>query len=135
MELKLERLKFTGKSTIGKLYINGKYLCDTLEDCDRYIENGNNKIKYNSAIPRGTYEIVMNYSDRFKSVMPLLLNVPQFEGIRIHSGNTAKDTSGCILVGIEHHDNYITASRLNYNILKKLILLENKQKKIFIEIK
>lgn len=94
MKLLLKRI-FKGETyTIGKLYIDGKYFCDTLEDKVREV-----KIKNETAIPVGTYKVIVNMSPRFKRLLPRLLNVPGFEGILIHRGNTDKDTSGCILVG------------------------------------
>lgn len=105
MKLRLER-RFLGNSyTIGKLYIDGSYFCDTLEDKVRDLnkngkfDNGEVKIYGETAIPYGTYKISVTYSPKFKRDLPLLENVPNFEGIRIHRGNTAKDTSGCILLG------------------------------------
>lgn len=80
--------------TSGKLYLDGQYFCDTLEDVVR-----EKKVYAQTAIPYGTYSLIINYSNRFKKNMPRLLNVPNFDGILIHSGNTTADTSGCILVG------------------------------------
>lgn len=105
MELLLERKYLKSNYTIGKLYINGKFFCNTLEDCVRDINKngtfdcGEFKIKGHTAIPYGKYEINITYSPKFRRDLPLLLNVPFFEGIRIHRGNTHKDSSGCILVG------------------------------------
>lgn len=94
MKLLLKRI-FKGETyTVGKLYIDGKYFCDTLEDKVREV-----KIKNETAIPAGTYKVIVNMSPRFKRLLPRLLDVPGFEGILIHRGNTDKDTSGCILVG------------------------------------
>ena len=90
MKLEVIRHAFKPTYTIGKLYIDGKYFCDTLEDVVR---------KGPKAIPAGTYEVILNVSPRFGKVLPRLLNVPGFDGILIHAGNTSKDTSGCILVG------------------------------------
>lgn len=95
MELILQRELEINNSVIGKLSINGKFLCYTLEDKIRDV-----KIKHETCIPEGEYRVIMNMSTRFKTVLPLLLNVPNFEGIRIHAGNTIEDTSGCILVGV-----------------------------------
>ena len=92
--LNLKRTYPKENYTIGELYIEGEYFCDTLEDTVR-----DEKIAGQTAIPYGKYEIIVNRSPRFKRDLPLLLEVPNFEGIRIHRGNTAKDTSGCILVG------------------------------------
>ena len=94
MKLKLERIAFKEDYTIGKLYIDGVYFCDTLEDAVRPV-----KIKGRTAIPVGIYRVILNMSNRFKKILPLLLNVLNFAGVRIHSGNTHLDTEGCILVG------------------------------------
>ena len=94
MKLYLLR-KFKGTDyTIGQHFIDGEYFCDTLEDVVR-----DSKIKHETAIPAGTYKIELTFSAKFKKILPILLNVPNFEGIRIHAGNTKSDTSGCILVG------------------------------------
>ena len=98
MEIKVKRITpIDYPYTIGKMYIDGTYFCDTLEDKVRDI--GETKIAGETAIPYGRYKVVVNMSPWFKRELPLLLNVPRFEGIRIHRGNTDKDSSGCILVG------------------------------------
>lgn len=94
MKLLLKRIFKGNTYTIGKLYIDGEYFCDTLEDKVREV-----KIKNETAIPTGTYKVIVNMSPRFKRLLPRLLDVPGFDGILIHRGNTDKDTSGCILVG------------------------------------
>jgi hypothetical protein len=88
------------------MYINGEYFCDTLEDTDRGLtctmslaELKEVKEYGRTAIPTGRYPIAYTYSPRFKKHLPLLLQVPAFEGIRIHAGNTHRDTSGCLLLG------------------------------------
>ena len=91
--------------------------CNTLEDVDRRLENGGEKVYGQTCIPRGTYDVVIDYSSRFKKRMPHILNVPQFDGIRIHPGNTDRDTEGCILVGVTRGDDFIGDSRLAYNEL------------------
>ncbi|MBR1448814.1 MAG: hypothetical protein IJ588_08750 [Prevotella sp.] len=106
MKIELHR-KYRKKSySIGILYIDGVRICETLEDTDRGLSQSDglesinkNKIKGETAIPTGTYQIALTFSPRFKKLLPLLLNVPGYEGVRIHSGNTAKDTEGCILCG------------------------------------
>ena len=98
MKLKLERLYLKPDYTIGKLYIDGKYFCDTLEDQVRDLAK-ERKIPGRTAIPAGVYEVIVNISPRFRRKLPRLLDVPGFDGILIHRGNTAEDTSGCILVG------------------------------------
>ena len=106
MEILVKREYKKKDYTIGKMYINGEYFCDTLEDTDRGLtqimtlsEIKEVKEYGNTAIPTGRYPIAYTYSARFKKHLPLLLNVPAFEGVRIHSGNTHKDTEGCILLG------------------------------------
>src|SRR5689334_5448235 len=111
MELTLVR-KFNGADcTIGELFVDGRFECFTLEDVVRPGDIARVKVAGRTAIPAGTYEVRLTMSERFKRVLPLLLNVPSFEGIRIHAGNTAADTEGCILVGRERESNAIRASR------------------------
>lgn len=132
MKLRLERI-FKGENyTIGRLYIDDIYFCDTLEDTIRDIsENGEGKIYGKTAIPSGKYNVVMSMSNRFKRILPLLQNVPHFEGIRIHSGNTHEDTHGCILVGKNTEIGKVTSSRIyESDLVKKL----ESQKSIQIEI-
>lgn len=99
MRLKLIRHFKGPKYTIGKLYIDDNYFCDTLEDPYREIKKDSDKIYGDTAIPNGTYRVILTESPRFKRLLPRLLEVPYFEGILIHRGNEAKDTHGCILVG------------------------------------
>lgn len=98
MKLTLKRISLKPDYTIGKLYIDGKYFCDTLEDTVRKLP-AENKIPGSTAIPTGTYRVSVTYSPKFGRDLPLVENVPYFTGIRIHRGNTPQDTSGCILVG------------------------------------
>ena len=98
MELLLKRIAPRADYTIGKLYIDGQYWCDTLEDRVRDLSK-EKKVPGRTAIPAGTYDVVVNISPKFKRLLPRLLHVPGFEGILIHRGNTAADTAGCILVG------------------------------------
>jgi hypothetical protein len=129
MELFLKRLHKTDKSTVGELRINNTFVCYTLEDVER-----KEKVFGKTAISKGRYEIIISWSNRFKSFMPLLLNVPNFEGIRIHAGNTAKDTLGCILVGKNRSENQISNSRLAYESLCDKLKKASKKEKIFITI-
>lgn len=105
MELKVKRLHLKPNYTIGKLFVDGVYFCDTLEDkvvdLDRSgrFEGDETKTPGETAIPYGVYKVEVSMSPRFGRMLPRLLDVPHFEGILIHRGNTAKDTSGCILVG------------------------------------
>ena len=100
LKIRFDRYIFTEKETIGKMYLNGEYFCDTLEDKYRgqYLAN-DIKVQNETAIPNGTYECVVNWSPTFKKFMVGLLNVPYFKGIRIHTGSSVAHTSGCILVG------------------------------------
>lgn len=100
MEIKVERKWKKEKYTVGRMMVNGEFFCNTLEDVVREIDvNGVGKVKGETAIPAGKYKVIVNYSPKFGRQMPRLLNVPFFDGILIHSGNTAKDSAGCILVG------------------------------------
>jgi hypothetical protein len=86
--------------TRGKMFLDDVYFCRTCEDEDRFLENGvTEKIYGCTAIPRGRYRLLTSFSNRFQRVLPIVLDVPGFEGIRLHGGNTAEDTHGCILVG------------------------------------
>lgn len=106
MHLHLKREFLNHECTIGTLSVDGEFFCYTLEDIEREI-----KVHGKTAIPRGTYKGIVNMSNRFRKLMPLLLDVPGFAGIRIHTGNTAADTEGCILVGYEKKENMIFRSR------------------------
>lgn len=94
MEIKLVRGKANAASVEGKMYVNGVFECYTVEDVPKDI-----KVYGNTGIPKGKYKVIVTMSNRFKKRLPLLLDVPGFEGIRIHSGNSSKDTEGCIIVG------------------------------------
>ncbi|MFR3330348.1 MAG: DUF5675 family protein [Odoribacter splanchnicus] len=98
MELELHRLYLRETYTIGRLSVGGVYFCDTLEDRVRDLSKVA-KVPGATAVPAGRYEVVVNYSPRFRRDLPRLLDVPGFTGILIHRGNTAADTAGCILVG------------------------------------
>ena len=102
MILEVKRKQFLEKETIGEMWVNGQYYCDTLEDAFRETDACvcKWKVQDKTAIPMGWYEVVINYSNRFKKNMPLLEHVAGFTGIRIHGGNCHEDTSGCILVGV-----------------------------------
>jgi len=111
MELEVKRQTYGPKATIGSLFINGERFCFTLEDVVRA-----EKIKGETAIPAGRYKVIVTPSNRFKRDMPLLVDVPEFEGIRIHSGNTSADTHGCVLLGRSRvNDDFIGESRQAFN--------------------
>ncbi len=135
MYIQLIREQSNHSSTEGKLFINGAFQCYTLEDKDRYLESGGTKVYGKTCIPRGTYEMKLTHSNRFNRVLPQLMNVEGFTGIRIHSGNSSVDTEGCILVGtknIDDRDDWIGSSR---DALASLMeKLEAEQEHITIEI-
>ena len=118
MNIIIKRLHRTENSTIGELHIDGKFECYTLEDKERKV-----KIKGETAISKGTYIVGITLSNRFKKLLPILLNVPNFEGVRIHSGNSNHDTEGCILVGTSRSEDYIGNSRLAFGRLFKKMQL------------
>jgi len=95
MLIEVKRFEFKDTHTTGKLYVNGIYECFTLEDT---VRNGT-KVIGKTAIPIGTYKLIIDASTRFKQDMPHILDVPDFTGVRIHAGNTSADTDGCILLG------------------------------------
>jgi len=144
MELKLVREHFNEICSIGSLTIENDDLhLYTLEDCDRRLSQTDEtsaikqiKVFGQTAIPYGRYEVAMTYSDRFKQVMPLLLNVKGFEGVRIHAGNTGADTLGCVLVGYQKDilNNKIVNSRAAIAELYMLISEAIKREKVFITI-
>ncbi len=109
MKLTLKRTYKAPDYTIGHLYIDGQYFCDTLEDTVRDLTR-EKKNPGQTAIPAGTYHVLVTYSPKFKRKLPILVNVPMFTGIRIHRGNTAKDTEGCILVGKNTEKGKVTGS-------------------------
>lgn len=138
MKLKLVRKYRKEKYTIGKLYVDGVYFCDTIEDKDRGLDDVMGlaeimiKKKYGeTAIPYGIYKVEITYSPKYKKLMPEIKNVKGFSGIRIHSGNTAKDTLGCLIVGKNTQVGMVTESRKTYN---KLFALMKDEKDISIEI-
>lgn len=99
-------------TTLGSLYVNGVWECWTLEDELRQV-----KIPGETAIEQGRYKVVLDQSTRFKRIMPHILNVPNFDGIRIHSGNTSADTEGCLLVGRQRVKGSIVESKLAFDSL------------------
>jgi hypothetical protein len=109
MIIGLKRDTFTDKSTIGKLFIDGEFECFTLEDVVR-----ETKVYGATAIPVGTYRVIVDFSNHFQKDLPHVLDVPGFEGVRIHCGNTDKDTEGCILLGRTRGEDFIGESKLAF---------------------
>lgn len=114
MKLELVRTECGKVCTIGELYVNGEHECFTLEDV---VRSDGVKVYGETAIPAGTYSVDVTYSPRFKRDLPLLIGVENFVGIRIHPGNTASDTEGCILVGQGRGQNCILSSRAAFDVL------------------
>ena len=114
MNLLLKRKPSLENSTIGELSADGEFLCFTLEDVVREVSGwpvSQWKVSGKTAIPSGTYQVIITQSVRFKRELPLLVNVPGFAGVRIHPGNTSEDTEGCILVGTQVMGAAIVESR------------------------
>lgn len=139
MDLKLKRIFRGDKYTIGRLYIDGNYYCDVLEDTDRGLSNDMSeeeikriKIYGRTAIPKGTYKVEVTYSPKFKRYLPILLNVKGYTGIRIHSGNSHEDTLGCLLVGFNKEKGKVLNSRVTSD--KLTALLRNCEEEIHITI-
>lgn len=139
MELLLKRIYSGSTYTIGHLYIDGEYFSDTLEDTDRGLssdmsEEQIKKIKVygKTAIPKGTYKVEVTYSPKFKRYLPILLDVKGFSGIRVHSGNSAEDTLGCLLVGFNKEKGKVLNSRVTSD--KLTALLRNCKEEIHITI-
>ncbi len=131
--LTLTRIAKRADYTIGRLEDeNGVKICDTLEPTWRNYKGGELKVPRKSAVPEGTYPVVVTKSKKFGKYLPLLVGVPGFEGIRIHSGNTVNDTEGCILVGQNLIKGKVLLSRLT---LEKLMRLIENEKRIFLTIK
>lgn len=132
MKLQLKRRYIGENYTIGSLFVNGEYFCDTLED---KVRNNGVKVMHKTAIPYGNYRIIVNQSPRFGRELPRLLNVPNFDGILIHRGNDASDTSGCILVGENKvKGKVINSTPYEEKIIKILSNAQNKGEVINIEI-
>lgn len=141
MELKLKRNLYTEKSTIGNLLLNGKQFCFTLEDTCRdnnrdgdLFDNGEGKVFGKTAIPAGRYKVVLSLSNRFKIILPEVLNVPNYKGIRIHNGNTASHTEGCILVGTQKANNFVGGSRSALAKLMEILISLPSTEQIFLTI-
>lgn len=143
MELLLKR-KFKAETyTIGDLYVDGRFFCHTIEDKVRDLParcpdtslgrscRCKEKVYARTAIPAGTYRVTMEYSPKFKRVLPYLHDVPHFLGILIHSGNTEEDSAGCIIVGRNTVKGRVTESRKTSDSLNALLY---KQKSVVIKI-
>ena len=139
MEIKLIRESFGDTFTEGKLLIDNVFECYTVEDIDRRMEDDLTvKVNGKTAIPRGRYELVLSMSNRFKKVLPEILNVPGFTGIRVHSGNSSIDTDGCIILGsinAKVDDDWVGGSKIALTqFMAKLETAKENNEKVYIEI-
>jgi len=128
MDIRLRRIARKSDYTIGRLYVNGAYFCDTLEDKDRGLAQDTplseikaRKVWGRTAIPTGVYNVSWTYSGKFKRMMPLIEGVPGFSGIRIHAGNTRQDTEGCVLLGENKAVGKVVNSRATINKFYPLV--------------
>ena len=140
MELILTRIAKRKTYTIGRLAVNNEYFCDTLEPTWRDYKNGAYKIKGKSAIPEGRYAIVITWSPRMKKWLPLLVGDQDFnkkwQGVRIHAGNTEKDTEGCILVGQNREVGKVLDSRLwLYRLKEKITEAKERNEPVWLTVK
>lgn len=134
MKITLNRILLGTVATIGEMSVDDEYISDTLED---RVRPTGEKVYGETAIPAGTYTVVLSYSPRFKKILPEIKNVPNFTGIRIHTGNDAEDTEGCILVGTwdGKKENWISNSRVAFNkLMDKLQAATDKKEDITITI-
>lgn len=147
MEILVKREYKKKDYTIGKMYINGEYFCDTLEDTDRGLEQNMSlselkemKVYGKTAIPTGEYELKVTFSNRFQKHLPQIMGVKCFEGVRIHAGNSAADTEGCLLLGTATNPEtkgWVSNSRKTLNEFMKVLLYAkdcNKDENIIIRI-
>jgi hypothetical protein len=137
IKLLLDRSEYGDDSTVGDLYIAGVWESATLEDS--LAVNGV-KVEGKTCIPDGMYEVLITWSPKFKRRLPLLIDVPGFDGIRIHPGNTAEDTAGCLLVGekVIHVADvpFLTHSREAFDrLFAKIDAAYTTGEKLFIEVR
>lgn len=144
--MKIEVIRHTKKQdhTVSDMFIDGKYFCKVLEDVDRGLKKDDplskimkEKVKHQTAIPAGVYRLALTFSEKYGQIMPLVMNVPGFMGIRIHAGNHKDHTSGCLLVGQQYDEKTksITNSRSTFRSLMAILTEANKKGVITIEIK
>ena len=137
MELKNERIYKGEDYTIGDLYVNNVWFSNTLEDKVRLLNSYEDKVYGETAIPIGRYKVILSYSNRFKRILPEILNVDFFKGIRIHEGNTKEDTQGCLLVGECKNvkEGFIYNSKNTYKKLFKILQdAVNRNEEIYLSI-
>ena len=136
MNLELKRDDEFGQShNWGVLFVDGTMLGQTLEDPDRQLEEGGTKIASNTAIPRGWYRLSITFSNRFQKLMPYVHDVPGFEGIRIHGGNTEENTDGCPLLGQRRTaDGIADCAGVNQRLMHLLEAAEDLGEEVWMEV-
>lgn len=106
--IQIKRFAFKETYTIGKLYVDGVYICDTIEDKVRVLNSAKDKVYGETAIPPGEYQADVAFSNKFRYNVVRLFGVPYFSGIYIHKGNTEKDSLGCIIVGYNDKKGWVS---------------------------
>lgn len=138
MDIKILRVTEGDVFTEGKMYIEEIHSYYTVEDKDRYLEDGGKKVYGKTAIPRGLYPVTISFSNRFQKDLIEILDVPQFTGIRIHTGNSSEDTEGCIIVGSTNKsddDDWVGGSRIAYEALHNLVQKKlDENEKVWLEV-
>ena len=129
--IQIKRFAFKETYTIGKLYVNGVYICDTIEDKVRVLNSAKDKVYGKTAIPAGTYPADLYFSRKFGYTVVRLFNVPYFEGIYIHKGNTEKDSLGCIIVGYNDRKGWVSKPTVAMN--KIVDVLRGRQIEVVVE--
>ena len=119
--IQIKRFAFKETYTIGKLYVDGVYVCDTIEDKVRVLNNAKDKVYGFTAIPRGEYKADVAFSNKFRYNVVRLFGVPYFSGIYIHKGNTEKDSLGCIIVGYNDKKGWVSRPTVAMNKLMEAI--------------
>jgi hypothetical protein len=127
--LTLKRKWFTDKSTCGELWFDGEFQCFTLEDKVRDV-----KIPKETAIPDGKYEVVLSFSNRFQKYLPEVLHVENFTGVRLHPGNTASDSEGCILLGDTRGQDFVGNSRAAFAVFMSKLDRAARHGKVWLQI-
>lgn len=136
MKITLIRDVFAKDFTLGELLVDGKHIGFTCEDTDRKLEEGGEKVYGATAIPRGTYKVIVSFSQRFKKPMPEVLEVPGFSGVRIHGGNTKEDTLGCPLLGRVRTQNGVAKCKeVNDQLIYMIELAEEYGDSVTLEVK
>ena len=131
-ELKIKRATYTATSTIGEMTLDGKHICWTLEDKVRGLKEA--KVYGKTAIPAGRYQVIIDHSNAFGKDMPHVLNVPGFEGIRIHQGNHEIDSLGCVLIGLQKGPDAIFDSAKAFQIFMPVLKTLLKAGSVFLVI-